>query len=387
MNFIAIFPLCRFSRFIVSVMAGLFPIVAAAGVTVYDEGGTRVEAGGRIQVQYHIVDADRAGAGQENTVDDLDFRRLRPWLAFEKDDWGGIFQVDFAGGDYSIKDAYIAYNGNDWVKLTVGNQYVPFAREQLTSSKRQQLVERTFVGDHDFGVPDRQMGVSLATARQEKLQWTVGAFKAGIDPSVNKVDFVTTTHDDAEYEGNLLAARLDWYPRGMFKMAQGDFGNTEKLLIGLGVNAYTWRNDDDKVVDPESDYDSIRGVGIDLGARWRGFSVDMAYQMFRTETLASEFTGGMIDNGEGDFDTLAVEGGYMIVPDRLEITAGYQVLDVDALNDEDSRVSLGLNYFFDGHDTKLQFTYEVGDQVFDVQGNTLRGEDQNRIFLQLQHVL
>lgn len=387
MNFIAIFPPYRFLRSIVWVMAGLFPIVAAAGVTVYDEGGTRVEVGGRIQVQYRIVDADRAGAGQDNTVDDLDFRRLRPWVAFDKDDWEGIFQVDFAGGDYSIKDAYVAYNGNEWAQLIVGNQNVPFARELLTSSKRQQLVERTFSGDHDFGVPDRQMGVSLVAARQEKLQWAVGTFKAGIDPSVNKVDFLTTTNDDAEYEGNLLAARLDWYPRGTFKMAQGDFGHTEPLLVGLGINAYTWRNDDDDVVDPASDYDSIDGTGIDLALRWRGFSMDAAYQVFASETLDSGFTGGLIENGKGDFDTWAIEGGYMIIPDRLEVTAGYQVLEVDALDDKDTRASVGINYFFDTHNTKVQLTYEAGDSVFDTDGNTIRGEDQNRIFLQLQHVL
>lgn len=365
----------------------LLPPASMAGVTVHEAGDTRVEIGGRIQVQYRVVDADHVPAGEEESVDDLDFRRLRPYLAFDTDAWEGIFQVDFAGGDSSIKDAYVAYNGNDWVKLTVGNQNAPFARELLTSSKRQQLVERTFAGDHDFGVPDRQMGVSLAAARKDKLQWAVGAFKAGIDPSVNKVDFVTTTHDDAEYEGNLLAARLDWYPRGVFKMAQGDFGHTEPLLVGLGINAYTWRNDDDDVVDPASDYDSIDGTGIDLALRWRGFSMDAAYQVFASETLDSGFTGGLIENGIGDFDTWAIEGGYMIIPGRLEVTAGYQALDIDALDDRDTRTSVGINYFFDAHNTKVQLTYEAGDSVFDTDGNSIRGEDQNRIFLQLQHVL
>jgi hypothetical protein len=320
-------------------------------------------------------------------VDDLDFRRLRPYLAFERGAWEGIIQVDFAGSNHAIKDAFITYKGNDWGKLAVGNHTVPFAREQITSSKRQQLVERTFVGDHDFGVPDRQMGVSLAGVQRANLQWALGAFKAGIDPSINKLDFVTTADNAAEYDGNLFGGRLDWYPRGGFKMAQGDFGNTDPLLIGLGANAYIWRNDDDRVVDPASDYDAIDGVGIDLAVRWRGLSVDAAYQHFSTKTLDAGFTGGMIENGEGDFATWAIEGGYMIVPDHLELTAAYQVLDVDALADKDSRFSVGVNYFFDAHNTKLQLTYEAGDSVFDVDGNTIRGADQNRLFLQLQHVL
>lgn len=363
----------------------LLPVWCAAGVTVYEDDDTRVEVGGRIQVQYRVVDADAAVPGQEETVDDLAFRRLRPYMEFARGDWEGIIQIDFGDTDYAIKDAFIAYNGNNWGKLTLGNHYVPFSREQLTSSKRQQLVERTFVGDHDFGVPDRQFGVSMSGG--SRLGWALGLFKAGIDPSVNKVDFVTTGNDDAAYSGNLLGGRLEFYPHGNVSMAQGDFDHAGFPLVGIGVNAYTWDNDNDDVVDAASDYDAINGIGIDGAIRWRGWSVDVAWQTFSVETLDSAFTGGLIESGEGDFDTWAVEGGYMLVPSRLEIVAGYQVLDADALDDQDRRISLGLNYFFDRHNTKVQLTWEVGDMVFDVDGNTIRGEDQDRIFIQLQHVL
>lgn len=385
MHSISNFAFPRVSCWTAILMATAFPVASLAGVTVYDNDGTIVEVGGRLQVQYNVVDSDRVPAGAEDVVDDLDFRRLRPYLEFARGDWTGIFQIDFAGTHRSIKDAYIAYTGGEWGTLTIGNHYVPFSREQLTSSKRQQLVERTFVGDHDFGVPDRQFGVSLSGG--ENIAWSVGAYKAGIDPSVNKVDFVTTGDDDAGYAGNLLGGRLDWYPNGKFRMAQGDLGHSESLLVGFGVNAYSWRNDDDDVVDAAADYDTVTGVGVDGALRWRGLSVDVAYQRFTTETLDSTFTAGLVDNGEGDFDTWAVEGGYMLIPDRVEVTAAYQVLDADALADEDSRASIGLNYFFDRHTTKLQFTFEVGDRVFDTDGNTIAGEDQNRFFLQLQHVL
>ncbi|MBD3649424.1 MAG: hypothetical protein HUJ31_18680, partial [Pseudomonadales bacterium] len=212
-------------------------------------------------------------------------------------------------------------------------------------------------------------------------------YKAGIDASANNVDVVTTGNDDAGYLGNLLGGRLDFYPHGNFRMAQGDFAHTGFPLVGVGANAYVWNNDNDDVVDAAGDYDNINGIGVDGAIRWRGWSVDLAWQQFTTETLDPAFTGGLVGNGEGDFDTWSVEGGYMLVANRFEIVAGYQVLDADVLADEDRRISVGCNWFFDKHNTKLQFTWEMGDNVFDVDGNTLRFEDQDRIFFQLQHVL
>lgn len=363
------------------------PPISLAGVTVFESDDTRVELGGRIQLQYKVVDSDKVPAGQEDTVDDLDFRRLRPAVEFVNGDWHGKVEVDFANSDSVVKNAYLVWAGSDWIQLKVGNHDAPFAREKLTSSKRQQLIERTFVGDHDFGVPDKQLGINISDAKPAKLDWALGVFKAGIDPSTTKVDFVSTVTDDAEYSGNLLVGRVDWYPHGRLSMAQGDFARSESPLVAFGINAYTWRNDDDDVVDPSSDYDTIDGIGIDAAFRWQGISLDLAYQRFAAETLDAGFNGGLIEAGEADFDTWAIEGGYMLLPDRLEIAAGYQVLDADAVNDRDSRFSVGVNYFFDQHKTKLQFTYEVGDTVFDTDGNTIRGEDQNRFFMQLQHVL
>jgi phosphate-selective porin OprO and OprP len=105
-----------------------------------------VEVGGRIQVQYLRVDPNTLGA---NSTDDLFLRRF--YLETEAtltENWSGKFQMDFADDEVDIKDAYIVYEGFTIGGIYIGNQKVPFAREQLTSSRYQQLVERTFVGDN-----------------------------------------------------------------------------------------------------------------------------------------------------------------------------------------------------------------------------------------------
>ena len=63
------------------------------------------------------------------------------------------------------------YSGFDAMDITVGNTNFCFSRELLTSSKNQQLVERTFVGDHNYGTPDRQAGIHLQGGRRWLLVW------------------------------------------------------------------------------------------------------------------------------------------------------------------------------------------------------------------------
>jgi hypothetical protein len=369
----------------------LFTGIANGGVTLYEDGDTLVEIGGRIQVQYFRVDPDTPGA---ESTDDLFLRRVRPEIeATLTENWLGVLSVDFADDEVDIKDAYIEYSGFSIGNIIVGNHYVPFSREQLTSSKRQQFVERTFIGDHDFGVPDRQMGISLQGG--DILQYGFGYYKAGIDPSTSALDFDTRLTPDTEYFGDLVAGRLDFYPLGSFSLAQGDFDRSPTPLVGVAINGFTWSNDDDDVSDPATDYDEVQGYGADAALRWLGISVDLGYQTFTSETLDPTVTDGLILAGEGDFDTYAIKGGYMIPigPHHLEPVAGYQVLDVDAVQDKDERFLAGINYFFNEYDDKLQFTYEMGSDVFatdnasnDDANETAVGDDQDRFFLQYQHL-
>jgi hypothetical protein len=77
----------------------------------------------------------------------------------------------------------------------------------------------------------------------------------------------------------------------------------------------------------------------------------------------------------------------------IEPVVGYQVLDADAVADKDERFLAGLNYFFNEHNDKIQLTYERGSDVFatdnasDNDANeTAVGDDQDRAFLQFQHL-
>ncbi|HEX2253429.1 MAG TPA: porin [Thermoanaerobaculia bacterium] len=370
--------------------AALTAVPARAGVTVFEEGGRTLEIGGTIQVQYHLTDPAAGGSD-----DELFFRRLRPYVAGRLDeDWYGKVEVDFGGSsggnELAVKDAYVRYSGFEGLQVTLGNQKPPFSREFLTSSKEQQLVERTFVGDHNYGVPDRMLGVVVGGDALERRITYAGSFgSASVDPDARRLDFDSpATRDDDFNEGWLAAGRVDWHPLGYLKPSQGDFTGEPRFTLGAAL--FTWSNDGDndtrtedgRATDPaRPDVDAATGAELSAALRGRGLSIDVQAQRIEGDTVDPRFSGGLYRGGATTLDQLAVEGGYMIVADRLEAVAAWEWQDADGYRDPWTRTSLGLDLYLDEHALKGQLTYRLGENLDGVPGR-----DADELFLQLQYV-
>ncbi len=361
----------------------------AAGITVYKEGEKYLKMGGRIQMQYHQADPDNG-----DDTDELFLRRFRPYIegSIHKD-WKGKFQFDFGkaegSNEVAVKDAYMEYMGFDAATILLGNVKTAFSREFLTSSKKQQLVERTFVGDHNYGAPDRSLGIHLKGSNRENLTWGATFAQANIDPDAKKLDFDTPVNRNDDFnEGWVTAARVDFHPLGILKMSQGDFNGDTKATIGLA--AFRWSNDDDNntyttggvsTSASKADVDEVTGFEISGALRAAGASVDAQYNRISADTVDGNFTGGIYENGSTDLENWAIEGGYMIVPARFELVAGYQSQDADNYGTEWTRTSFGANWYLHKHDIKMQATYRQNSDV-----NGVRGDDEDEIFVQAQYV-
>jgi len=365
--------------------------VLAGGVTYKNEDGDYMKLGGRIQLQYHMTDVDDG-----DSTDDLLFRRLRPYIEGSvQEDWKGKFQFDFGKGRVAVKDAYLKYSGFDGVGVTIGNANACFSRELLTSSKYQQLVERTFVGDHNYGTPDRQAGVHLGGKLFDGvLAWNAVVAKAAIDPSNSKLDFDTVIQHEAGddwLQGNLYGGRVEYYPLGAFKASQGDFKRNAKAAVAVG--AFGWNNDDDHVnmdVDEvtavetvsHSDVDSVTGIEVSGAFRFAGLSIDAQLNLFDSELVNGKAgADGIYEDGETTLTSSAIEAGYMVVPSFLEVVAGYQAQDADGYAEAWRRASIGANYFVAKHDIKYQLTYRMGENKDGKEGN-----DVDELFVQAQYV-
>ena len=278
------------------------------------------------------------------------------------------------------------YKGFENMEVTLGNANFPFSREFLTSSKYQQLVERTFVGNHDYGTPDRNVGLHLTGHNgDQRITWAASAASAAIDPDNSKLDFDTPVNRNDDFnEGWMFGGRVDFHPFGMLKFSQGDFKGETKATIG--VAAFTWNNDDDNnTYTPECgskcDVDSVTGYEISGAFRSHGFSVDAEYNRFNAELIESGITSGIYQDSETDLENWSIGGGYMVIPSKLEIVAGYSSQDADGYDKEWNRTSLGANYFIHKHDIKVQATWQMNDNFKGAED-----EDADEFFVQAQYV-
>lgn len=360
--------------------AALIPAVSSAGVT-YKDGDKYIKIGGRIQMQYHQVDPD----GGEKT-DEIFFRRLRPYIegSLHKN-WKGKIQWDMGGADgsneISVKDAYMQYKYESGTKISVGNKQFPFSREGLTSSKKQQLVERTFVGDHNYGTPDRNMGVHFEGHGSDKLfTWGAAVTQASVDPDKDKLDFDTPANKNSDFnEGFMVGGRVEMNFGGKVGYSQGDFSGKSKSSVAIG--AYSWSNDNDNNTAAKPDIDSVTGLELSGAYRGNGLSVDAQFNSFDADTVDSTITSGMYKNGTTNLTSAAIEAGYMVSPNELELVFGYQTQDADNYADAWNRTSVGANWFMQKHNVKVQVTYRVGENLKGVTG-----ADENELFIQTQYV-
>jgi hypothetical protein len=392
---------------------------ALGGITVYQEGDKKLELGGLLQVEYVAIDPDcEPGADcwidtsfstSTGTFDRTFFRRLRPYVqGTVTRHWAGKIEVDFgeaeADDELLIKDAFVEYTGfslnesgpdgkrDRRLVLRLGNTKPPFGREFITSSSKQQLVERSIVGDHNFGTPDRALGLKLdGKTRSGRAAWGVMLGEEHHDPAAARMDFDTPVNNEADWnQGWLTAARVDFHPLGEMPYDQADFEGAEwKLTLSAGV--FRWSNDDDNnpytlvgggtacsatdAQECKADLDRASGVEISAGVRGRGLSVDVELHRVSGDTVDGAFTGGLYRNGTTRLDALAVEGGYMIDDEHFEVVLGWDSLDADNYNRSFERSSVGLNYYWNRHNAKASLTYRM---VNDFLGNA--GQDQNVLF-------
>ncbi len=380
---------------VTSALLSLISSSAIAGVT-YQDGDKYLKLGGRIQLQYHSTEADNV------TKDDVFFRRLRPYIEGSiHPQWQGKFQWDMGGAngdnEISIKDAYMQYSGYKNIKVSVGNYLFPFSREVLTSSKYQQLVERTFVGDHNYGTPDRQVGIYVAGHNDSKRwDWALGLADGRIDPDDDKIDFDTAVNDNADWnEGKMIGGRISFHPFGALKLKQGDFSGKQKATISLG--AYRWKNDNDnntynntyfdktKSTDTSGgktpDVDKVTGIEFSAAYRKSGFSIDAQYNFFNAETIDNTVTSGIYKNGETKMTNYSIEGGYMIIPSQLELVVSMSSQDTDGYAQTWDRTEVGVNWFVHQHDIKFQLTFRQNENI---KGK--KDKDKDELFIQAQYV-
>ena len=140
--------------------------------------------------------------GEDESQSTIFFRRLATlyFAGSVTKNWLGKVQFDLGksldGDEVAVKDAYMQYTGFKNLKIFIGSSKTVFSREFLASSKRQQTVERWFVGQHNFGSPDRMLGFRVdGNTDNKKFEYKLNVGGQSFDPDNRRMDFDNPAND------------------------------------------------------------------------------------------------------------------------------------------------------------------------------------------------
>ena len=272
------------------------------------------------------------------------------WLKYK-------LQANWAGSSVTLEDAYFDWAKNKGAVFRVGQYKAPYGIQELTSSGKQQFVDRGEVSE-EFA-PGRDIGVMLhGKVGGKKFGYALGVFNgAGRNQSRNDNDEM------------MFAGRIDIMPLGEYKYYESSTKNEDaKMLIGLDFFSNVETEDlDGDGIDDDTD---ITGLSADFSMRWKRLSFLVDYHTRTTDPNVVGFT-------ETDANGINVQVGVFAIPKTLEFAARFGDVDPDDSvdNDEITETRFGVNYFIKDHKYKVQFDYGIIEEN-DVDDSEFRAQVQ-----------
>ena len=326
------------------------------------DGMHSLKFGGRIMSDYAIWNN-----GNE-TFSGTEFRRIRFFNSGKVyDNVKYKLQLDFAGGDISIKDVYMEvvmpYAGN----VKVGHFKEPFRLEALTSSKYITFMERALPIAFS---PERNVGVMLHDSfLDDKLSIQAGLFReasSGDDVNIEDVRNITTriTFLPINNDNNLLHLGAAFSSRSS---SDDTYSVSSRAENHLGT----------KLLDMDLDnVTEMNLMGAEMAFVMGSFSVQGEYVMNSVEAMEDySFSGyyGQVSyflTGEKRKYKNSLAGFDRVKPNKnmkegeglgaFEVAARYSSMDLSeahagTLND----ITVGLNWYLNPC-TRLMFNYVMG---------------------------
>lgn len=284
----------------------------------------QIQLSGYAQVRYQNLD-------EMGKIDGFDIRRARIDLKGSISPYWNIrFQADLAGTPKLI-DAYGECKIADYVNLTIGQFKIPFSMENLASSNKLELIDRSQV-------------VEALVARGKDIIGNQNGRDIGV-----------------QVYGNFLKVNN----RAMIDYSLGIFN-------GSGINVSD--KNENKSIAGRSVVHPIKGLdigcsfysGVDVFGtpssnhkrnRW---GAELKYEL-KQFSLRSEYIKGYDSNiiRKGWY----VQSGYFIIPQKLQFLLKYDTFDPNTsnINDISTNYTIAINYAFNNW-SKVQVVYTFREE-------------------------
>ncbi len=227
-------------------------------------------------------------------------------------------------------------------RVQAGRFLIPFSRQFLTAPSNLLFPDISAV---DAALNAPYAWGSLVSMTRKRFQWTAGAI-TGVTP----VDQLPST---APVGRPGAVARVDVHLLGPFAYIETDPSEPEAPQLTLGAAALYTRAAFESPVQNLMAGDRTANFTSDIAFRQRGFTFQAAG--YRRVVRASHI--GRYDDWAG-----YAQGGYYVLPHRIEAAARIGNIDFGRVNSPDSPLamrekSVGINWYLRGHFIKLQTDY------------------------------
>lgn len=339
-----------------------------------DDGSFALHTEARVQGRFVFESADVAPG--DDTVDaraeEASFRVQRARLTLGGHAFSEAikykFQSEFGRGEVILKDFYLDYVMGD-VVIRTGQYKRPFSRQQLTSSGRLELVDRSIT--NNAFVAGRDIGIMAHNnfEKSPELEWAVGVFNGQL------ADEDIGTNYPALF-GPTIVGRVGINRGGISGYSEADLeGGPFRFGAALGVLAHLDVDDDDGA-GPDADTGTLMAQ-VDFIAKAEGLSA----------------TGGIymasVQDGEGFFDQsqallgFHAQAGYMLAKEH-QVAGRFAVVnenDITGLADDVNEMELRVGYSL--YTFKHGFKWQTDLGLLTVDGNSLTDVIEARSQIQL----
>ncbi|MFV8754150.1 porin [Nannocystaceae bacterium ST9] len=367
------------------------------------DGRFSLQIRGRIQFRY---DVEHPNVDGKDTQQSLQVRRMRltlqgtvfsPYVKYH-------FQFGFSPRDMQndlpnepgsirrnpLRDARVEFDRLRDFTIWAGQFKVPFSRQRMLSSSNMNLVDRSIV-NAEFNL-DRDLGIQAMSkdiGGLGKLAYYAGVFMGEGRNAFELNDF-----------GLLYVGRFEVLPLGKFDdYVEGDLGRTKTPKLAIAA-AYAFQDRAHPARGVVGDLPADRGTtnfhhfNADLLFKWQGVSLTTAFHLRRGFARKN---GGALDDLGAPIPTAAArqgaawygQVGWVVPKIPLEIVGRYGLVRniygaQSSLPDADEAGG-GINYYFVGHDLKLQVDYfRLWDESMGASYGEQARHGLDRVRLQLQ---
>ncbi len=320
--------------------------------------------GACLQLRYTYTDLDDANGSKQDSSE-FRLRRIKLYFngyAYSKDlTYKLLTNLGETTTGKFLEETYMNYRFLDEAQLRFGQDKVPFARQELTSTAALQFVDRSIVTD--AFKPSYDMGLMFnGRVANGLVIYNVGVY-GGDGQNTPR-----STNDNA------FAVRIAVNPFGEMKYSEADVDQSEKPLLGIGANYYrntlaktaaaTFETNLLPLADTKKGWlglgaatfnatekVDINTAGFDAAFKWQGLSVQGEYFLGQADGKDSNKTL----RAQGFY----AQGGYFIIPTHMELAGRYSYLDPnrDASGDHQIESQGAVSYYFNKHNLKLQADY------------------------------